>query len=73
MLASLPPNTGHCAIAASFMPGTFTSIAYCAEPSSFSRVSSRGSGLPISVHSAGVFSVTCLGTGSAAASVASAP
>ncbi len=71
--AALPPNTGHCAMAASSMFGSTTSIAYCAAPLVFSTVSSRGSGLPMIVQSAGAFSATSRGTGSLPAASASAP
>ena len=70
---SLPPNTGHCAIAAFSMSGNCTSIANTCLPDSLSTVSSRFTPLPMIVHCAGVFSFTSVGTVSFAASAATSP
>ncbi|CAJ2713907.1 Uncharacterised protein [Burkholderia pseudomallei] len=70
---TLPPKTGGRCSSATSMPGIDTSIVNCAVPSDFARASTRGTGLPISRKSLGDFSVTCSGTGSAAAAVASEP
>jgi hypothetical protein len=70
---SVPPNTGHCAMAAFSMSGSCTSMAKICLPDSLSTVSRRFTPLPISVHCAGVLSFTSVGTGSFAASAASSP
>ena len=71
--ASLPPNTGHCATAASNMSGSVTSMAYTAAPLVFSTVPSRGSGLPMIVQAPGACRATSRGTGSLPAASANAP
>jgi hypothetical protein len=43
-LTSLPPTTGLAATVAIFMPGSRTSMPYCAEPFTFAGVSSRLAG-----------------------------
>ena len=69
----MPPNTGHCAMAAHSMFGSVTSMANTCLPDNLSTVSSRFTLLPISVHCSGVFSVTSVGTGSFAAAAATSP
>ncbi len=71
----MPPKTGEMAIAAIFMPGTWVSMPNLALPSTFSGVSSRLAGVPISVKSLGCFSVTLsrAGTGNNAAASTSSP
>jgi len=71
--ATLPPSTGLAATVAIFIPGSRTSMPYCALPFTLSGVSSRFAGVPISVKSFGSLSGTLSGTGSLAAFSASAP
>ena len=71
--ATLPPSTGLAATVATAIPGTRTSMPYCAFPFTFSGVSRRLAGVPINLKSFGSLSVTWAGTGSLAAFSASAP
>ena len=71
--ANLPPTTGLAATVAIFIPGSRTSMPYCAVPFTFAGVSSRFAGVPINLKSFGSLRVTCAGTGSLAALSASAP
>ncbi len=71
--ATLPPSTGLAATVAIFIPGSRTSMPYCAWPFTLSGVSSRFAGVPISVKSLGSLSATFSGTGTLAAFSASAP
>jgi hypothetical protein len=50
-LLSVPPKTGQIAMAAIFMPGSWTSIPYFVLPLTLSGVSSRLAGVPISLKS----------------------
>jgi hypothetical protein len=72
-LLSLPPNTGQAATAANFMPGIIASMPNLAVPFTFSGVSRRLAGVPISVKSLGSLSSTLSGTGSFAAASTRAP
>ncbi len=60
---SVPPNTGHCAMAAKRMPGGRTSTPKIAVPSVFEGMSIRGCDVPSIRNCAGVFSATSRGTG----------
>ncbi len=73
MPVTLPPRTGLAATVAISIPGSRTSIPYCAVPFTLLGVSRRLAGVPISVKSFGSLSVTLSGTGSAAAWAASTP
>ena len=59
--------------AATFMPGTRTSMPNCAVPLTLPAESTRRSGWPMSRKSFGSFSATLAGIGSFAAAPASAP
>ena len=71
--ASLPPNTGHAATVATFIPGILTSMPNRAEPSTLAGVSRRFAGVPMSLKSLGSLRATLPGTGSVAAMSTSAP
>ncbi len=71
--ATLPPNTGHCAIDACSIPGSATSTANTGLPRTLSGRSSRCSGLPAIFHWAGSRNVTSLGGASLAAAPATSP
>src|SRR5712692_3980651 len=72
-VASLPRNTGHCAIAAYAMPGCCTSIPKSGLPLTLSGMSSRRAGLPMRFHSLGSFSFTSFGRSSFEAACATWP
>ena len=55
--ASLPPNTGHSLMVAFSMPGSLRSAPYTCLPVTLSRVSRRFTGLPMTFHSDGLFSL----------------
>ncbi len=60
-LATLPPNTGHCAIEACSIPGSVTSTPKTGLPRTLSGMSRRCSGLPAIFQSLGSRSVTSFG------------
>ena len=72
VLASVPPMTGQCLIAANTMPGKKVSIPYLALPSTLDGMSTRGTGWPISRKLPGSVRRRSAGTVCDAASVASA-
>src|SRR6266705_1517762 len=70
---TLPPNTGHCAIAAYIIPGSCTSMPYTCLPITVSGMSTRLTDLPISFQSLGALSFTFFGGSSFAAAPATLP
>ena len=72
-LATLPPNTGHCAIDACSIPGNATSTAKTGLPRTLSGMSRRCIGLPAIFQFAGSRSVTSFGGASLAAAAATSP
>ena len=71
--ASVPPNTGQVATVATRMPGSLTSMLYCAVPFTLARASRRLAGVPISLNCAGPRRSTAAGTGRVAAVSTSSP
>ena len=69
----MPPNTGQVATVAKRMPGSLTSMLYCAVPFTLAGASRRLAGVPISLNSVGPRRATVSGTGRVAAVSTSAP
>ncbi len=72
-LAIVPPKVGALSTLAYTIPGTLTSIPYCAVPRDFASTSRRLGEVPIRKKRPGSLSGTCLGTGIVPASTASSP